>query len=299
MAGAPAWLKPIGDAAFCAGVNRINVHHFVQQPWDAKYKPGNAMGQWGIHLGRYQTWWKPGKAWITYLWRCQTLLQRGQYIAPTATSTVSFAPYASALELQSIHRRDGETDIYFVANLSWEEGVAHCSFPPTGKQPELWDPLAGTMRELSDFDQSGGSTRLPLHFAPCQSFFILFRRPVVGAAAKRSNFPSFAVTAPIDGNWDVVFDPTRGGPATAKFEALEDWTTRKEEGIKYYSGTATYKKTVNIQELRNGRRIYLDLGTVKHIAEVTLNGKRWVSFGQPHGVSTSPWPRIQEKTCSK
>ena len=79
----PAWLKPIGDAAFCAGVNRINVHHFVQQPWSDKYQPGNAMGRWGIHLGRYQTWWKPGKAWLTYLWRCQSLLQSGVYVAPT------------------------------------------------------------------------------------------------------------------------------------------------------------------------------------------------------------------------
>jgi hypothetical protein len=51
----PAWLKPIGDAAFCAGINRLALHNFVQQPWDGKYKPGNAMGQWGIHFGRNQT----------------------------------------------------------------------------------------------------------------------------------------------------------------------------------------------------------------------------------------------------
>lgn len=46
------WLKPIGDAAFCAGVNRFNLHHFVQQPWEDRYQPGNTMGQWGIHFGR-------------------------------------------------------------------------------------------------------------------------------------------------------------------------------------------------------------------------------------------------------
>jgi hypothetical protein len=279
----PAWLKPIGDAAFCAGVNRINVHHFVQQPWDEKYQPGNAMGRWGIHLGRYQTWWKPAKAWIAYLWRCQTLLQRGQYIAPTAKSTVSFAPDTSALELQSIHRREGEADIYFVANTSWAEGIVHCTFPSGGKQPELWDPVAGTTRDLSDFDQTGETTRLPLHFAACQSFFVLFRRPVVGTEATRSNFPSFAAIAKVEGSWDLRFDPARGGPATASFDTLEDWTTRKEEGIKYYSGTATYKRTMKIPDLKSGQRVYLDLGTVKHIAEVWLNG---ANLGV---VWTAPW----------
>ena len=185
----PAWLKPIGDAAFCAGVNRINVHHFVQQPWDERYQPGNAMGQWGIHLGRYQTWWKPGKAWISYLWRCQSLLQRGEYIAPIGQSAVSFEPATPGLEMQSIHRRDGETDIYFVANVSASAGVALCSFPSTGKQPELWDPVEGTMRDLAEFEQTDKVTRVPMQFAASQSYFVVFHKPVAGTKAKRPNFP--------------------------------------------------------------------------------------------------------------
>jgi hypothetical protein len=279
----PAWLKPIGDAAFCAGVNRINVHHFVQQPWGEKYQPGNAMGRWGIHLGRNQTWWKPGKAWIAYLWRCQSLLQKGAYVAPSADSAVSFTSETPGMDLQSIHRRDGDTDIYFVANVSTSEGNVHCSFPSTRKQPELWDPVAGTMRDLSEFDQTGEATRLPLHFAACQSYFVLFRKSVVSTAAKRPNLPRFAVIAKIEGSWDLLFDPSRGGPATVSFETLEDWTTRKEEGIKYYSGTATYKKTIDIPGMKSGQRVYLDLGTVKHIADVSLNGEK---LGV---VWTAPW----------
>ena len=279
----PAWLKPIGDAAFCAGVNRINVHHFVQQPWDEKYQPGNAMGRWGIHLGRYQTWWKPGKAWVTYLWRCQSLLQRGSYIAPSVQSVVSFTSETPGLDMQSIHRREDDADIYFVANVSSSEGVVLCSFPSNRKQPELWDPVAGTMRDLPDFEQTTEATRLPLHFSASQSYFILFRKQVARDAAKRQNFPRLTTIAEVEGDWSLHFDPAWGGPAAVSFETLEDWTARKEEGIKYYSGTAIYKKFIDVPDTLGGRRVYLDMGTVKHIADVMLNGD---NLGV---VWTAPW----------
>jgi hypothetical protein len=67
----PEWLKPIGDEAFCAGVNRFVLHRFVEQPWDERYKPGATMGQWGTHFDRTQTWWKPGQAMVKYWTRCQ------------------------------------------------------------------------------------------------------------------------------------------------------------------------------------------------------------------------------------
>jgi hypothetical protein len=259
----PAWPKPIGDAAFCAGVNRINVHNFPQQPWDDRYQPGNAMGRWGIHLGRYQTWWKPGKAWITYLWRCQTLLQRGEFVAPSAEAPVSFASEANGLELQSIHRKDGETDIYFVANISLAEGIAHCSFPEEGRQPELWDPVAGTMRDLPDFEQTDKKTTLPMHFAAAQSYFFIFRKATRGIATKRLNFPELTTLAEVEGGWVVHFDPAWGGPATVDFETLKDWTTRKEEGVRYYSGTATYKENINHSPSREWATYLPGLGNGK------------------------------------
>jgi len=73
----PAWLKPVGDAAYCAGSNRFIVHRFVHQPWDDKYRPGATMGLWGTHFDRTQTWWEPSKAMVKYWQRCQALLQWG------------------------------------------------------------------------------------------------------------------------------------------------------------------------------------------------------------------------------
>ncbi len=77
----PAFLKPSGDAGFASGANRFVLHQWVHQPFDDKYQPGMDMGWWGTHFGRNQTWFKPGKAFIDYLTRCQALLQLGEQVA--------------------------------------------------------------------------------------------------------------------------------------------------------------------------------------------------------------------------
>lgn len=74
----PAFLKLSADGAFADGVNRLILHHWVHQPFDDKYQPGLSMGWWGTHFNRHQTWFEPGKAFFTYLGRCQALLQHGE-----------------------------------------------------------------------------------------------------------------------------------------------------------------------------------------------------------------------------
>ena len=46
-----------------------------------------------------------------------------------------------------------------------------------------------------------------------------------------------------------------------------------EPGIKYFSGTAAYDNTVNVPAVTKGASYVLDLGEVKNIAEVIVNGK--------------------------
>jgi hypothetical protein len=79
----------------------------------------------------------------------------------------------------------------------------------------------------------------------------------------------------LDGDWDVTFDPRRGGPEKeVRFETLSDWSLNADEGIKYYSGSATYRKTFDLPDLEKHDtwRWMLDLGTVKNLARVKLNG---------------------------
>lgn len=78
----------------------------------------------------------------------------------------------------------------------------------------------------------------------------------------------------LQGTWQVQFDLSAGGPSSAAFDHLQSWSTRAEPGIKFYSGAATYRKTFRADfPQRSPNRIYLDLGKVAVMADVTLNGR--------------------------
>ncbi len=82
---------------------------------------------------------------------------------------------------------------------------------------------------------------------------------------------------PLDGLWTLNFPPNWGAPEQVKLEKLVSWSTHPEEGVKHFSGTATYRKVFDlfpeIGNQKSGVRTILDLGRVEVIAEVTLNGK--------------------------
>lgn len=106
----PAWLKPIGDEAFCAGSNRFIIHRFVHQPWDDKYKPAATMGVWGSHFDRTQTWWEQSYAMVKYWQRCQALLQWGKISQNENNPKVTNA--GSSLKIRTIHRELGKMHVF-------------------------------------------------------------------------------------------------------------------------------------------------------------------------------------------
>jgi len=179
--------------------------------------------------------------------------------------------------LDYIHRRDGEAEIYFVCNSSNRFETVSCTFRVTGKQPELWDPVSGKTRPAAIWSQSEGRTVVPLEFTPYGSMFVVFRKPASPPSATRAqgNFLKFTPSHEITGPWTVQFDPKWGGPASVEFDHLLSWTQCSEEGIKFYSGTATYRKTFDLPNgvKKKGRSLWLDLGDVRQLAEVRLNGK--------------------------
>jgi hypothetical protein len=125
-----------------------------------------------------------------------------------------------------------------------------------------------------------------LAFAPRESYFVVFCKKVqVKSSKDAKNFPELKPVAEIAGPWQVSFDRRWGGPESVVFEKLDDWTKRPEEGIRHYSGTATYRQTFDLPETsrRENARIYLGLGRVQKLATVRLNGK---DLGV---VWTAPW----------
>jgi len=179
--------------------------------------------------------------------------------------------------LNYLHRRDDNTDVYFVCNSSNRYVTSSCTFRVAGKLPEIWDPVSGTIRKAAAWSQADGRTTAPLEFTPYGSMFVVFRQPVSTRAAGKAtgNFPAFVPVYQLDGPWTVQFDPRWGGPASCDFDSLVSWTQRPEDGIKFYAGTATYRKTFELPKSirRKGDRLWLDLGNVKELAEVRLNGK--------------------------
>jgi (4-O-methyl)-D-glucuronate---lignin esterase len=214
------------------------------------------------------------------IWRkttVQPLAEYGDFAAVTNVLKEMGVPpdFDSDGSIRFTHRRDGGTDIYFLANRE-DRGVhAICQFRVSGRQPELWDPMTGRTRALPQFTFNNGRTTIPLRFEPEQSFFVVFRKPPAVMAAQGKNFPTLRDTGvKFSGPWAVSFDPKWGGPAKITFPSLEDWSRRPEPGIKYYSGQATYRKSFTLPPgtLEAGRKYFLDLGVVKNLARVRLNG---------------------------
>ena len=168
------------------------------------------------------------------------------------------------------HRQSSDQDIYWLNNRSDSPTDAEASFRITGKTPELWNPQTGETKKIS-YKIENERTIIPLRFESWDAFFIVFKE-----TAKVLSYISPKVNEKqileIKTPWVVNFQEGRGASSMATFNTLQSWSDNSDAGIKYFSGTATYKNTFIIPSNRKG--IYeLDLGEVKNVAEVIINGK--------------------------
>lgn len=310
-------------------------------------------------------------------------------------------------KLVYIHRRIGDSDVYFVSNQQYRPVAADCYFRVSGKLPELWHADTGTMEPAPVWSKSSNRTVVTLRLDPAESVFVVFRKPVpaqyvtrvarsgpgatlqlpdrievklaryeardgsrgadvtarvrelvahgeteiaasneifgdpvplvvkrlriewslngkprsetvdeggsivLGASRSISGTPEWTLRTDgrnhtlipwlpgkysvststgkvarvsiqraadevsLKGPWTVRFKPEWGGPAQTTFPELISWSEHAEEGIRYYSGSATYTKAFEVPAslCSANREVVLDLGDVKQFAEVTLNGK--------------------------
>jgi len=211
--------------------------------------------------------------------RAERKLGRGRVVCgATVAEVLGIAQdfeYRGEAELNFTHRSTRDAEIYFVANTKARTETVECAFRVAGRRPEIWDAVTGESRRARAFRQADGRTTLPLELAPNGSVFVVFRESAGEAeqGTSVSNFPRVTPVAELTGPWKVSFDPKWGGPAEAQFDQLVSWTNRPEEGIRYYSGTATYRQTFDLPEALRAGSVLLDLGEVKMVAQVRLNGK--------------------------
>ena len=133
---------------------------------------------------------------------------------------------------------------------------------------------------------------MPLEIPAYGSQFIVFRKPISADQAGQAvcNYPVLSPLMEIKGSWTVKFDPQWGAPESVEFSELADWTSRPEDGIRYYSGSATYQLNFDYQPKADNPspRIHLDLGDLNNVAEVRLNGNTLgVLWTRPYRVEIS------------
>ena len=179
----------------------------------------------------------------------------------------------SDTNLLFVHRKLADGDLYFVDNRTDRDEALETTFRVTGKEAELWRADTGTM-EPASFRIADGRTTVPLHLEPWGTVFVVFRKP---ARISSRNLPKTVenTVATVEGPWNLSFQPNLGAPASLTVDKLTSWSESPDEGVKYFSGQGTYSKTIDAQAawLAKGTRVWLDLGDVKNLAEVTVNGK--------------------------
>jgi hypothetical protein len=194
------------------------------------------------------------------------------------------AEFAAPLDanLVWIHRRTPDADIYYVANLTGRAQDIDGRFRVDGKEPELWHPDTGKV-DPSSYNIADGRTTVPLHLDEHETVFVVFQK--TATSPSRSLAPP-ATTTPlntIDGPWTLAFQPKLGAPAKINLAKLDSWTDNADAGVKYFSGTGTYTKTLQAPKtwFAKGARLLLDLGNVGDIAQVSLNGKPLGTLWKP------------------
>jgi (4-O-methyl)-D-glucuronate---lignin esterase len=176
-------------------------------------------------------------------------------------------------DLQFVHRKLTSGDVYFVDNRSDHDEEVDAAFRVAGRVPELWRAETGTAEPVS-FKIADGRTTVPLHLEPWGTVFVVFRKATSASSHAIPKVTETKLTT-IDGPWNVAFQPGRGAPDSVTMNELSDWSRSDDPGVKYFSGVGTYTKTVQVSPewLKKGSRLWIDLGDVKNLAKVTVNGK--------------------------
>ena len=222
-------------------------------------------------------------------------------------------------DIDYIHRKTPDTDIYFLRNKTSKPITGVALFRVANKIPEFWHPDSAQRIESALYEQVDGATRVPISLGSNGSVFVVFRKsaepfhvtsikpPVVLWKAgdhdicfasatggeytfRLSNEQTLEVALdplpkPIDlkSEWTVHFPTGWGAPKSTSFEKLISWTSNEIEGIRHFSGVARYETTMEVPGtwLEENRRVTIDLGNLWALGRVRVNGERVGTLWKP------------------
>jgi hypothetical protein len=171
-----------------------------------------------------------------------------------------------------VHRKLPTGEVYWVDNRNNREESVEATFRVQGKAAELWHADTGKI-EPASYRIADGRTTVPLDLDAWGAVFVVFRK-AAATPSRTLRKRSETEVATVEGAWNVGFQPDRGAPAKITLAKLSSWSDNADEGVKYFSGTGTYTKTVQAPAawFKTGARLWLDLGDVKNLAQVSVNG---------------------------
>jgi phospholipase/lecithinase/hemolysin len=252
------------DGAIVAGSKPIDDPSLADDPTEFKELSDELFGDGtGVHkLGKGAVYAGYTGQRLSEVFNALGVAPDFEYVKPKRDTRLLFA-----------HRKLADGDLYFVDNRSNRDEQVDATFRLAGKAPELWHADTGKS-EPASFKIAEGRTTIPLHLEPWGALFVLFREATTETSR---SLPASRKTEleTLQGPWRVSFQPGRGAPASITLEKLRSWTESNDPGVKYFSGTGTYTTTIAVRAdwLKNHARLWIDLGDVKNLAEVTVNGK--------------------------
>ncbi len=179
----------------------------------------------------------------------------------------------SDTSLLFVHRKLPDGEVYWVNNRANRKEAMDATFRVTGKAAEIWHPETGKI-EPASYKIAGGRTTVALRLEPADAVFVVFRK-TAASPSRTVKTPVETALATVEGPWEISFQAGRGAPAKITLDRLSSWHENRDAGVKYFSGSGTYTKTIQApaEWFKTGTRLWLDLGDTKNLAEVTLNGK--------------------------
>lgn len=177
-----------------------------------------------------------------------------------------------AKDIAYAHRQGEGVDIYFVSNQQDTLRNIDISLRASERIPQLWNPVTGKVSTDVAWSIQNKRTHISLVLDANESTFVVLQTPTNSTAHKPENYliqNPYLINTP----WQVQFDEKSRGPKEAlTFAKLRDWSTHKDERIRYYSGTAVYQNNFKLN-LDTKTRYYIELEEIYNLAEIKVNNK--------------------------
>jgi hypothetical protein len=210
-----------------------------------------------------------------------------------------------------IHRRTETEEIYFVSNSSESEQHFTAVFRVNGNMvPEIWDAETGLIQRKMEYKKIGNGISIELAMDPLASRFVVFRQKTTGKNDEGLPYDlQFGLhraeksSEPVDltANWEIRFDTGWGGPESFRMDKLTSWTNVENDGVKFYSGTATYTRdfTVAADALSGKTEAFVTFEDIQEMARVFVNGHDCgIVWLPPYKANITPWLKAGNNTIT-